>query len=91
MKNVLGEEVRVPPCKCSACGTIQDAASCVGSDAKPSPGDVTVCIDCGHIMAFDDSMKLRELNDEETSAIAGDPRLLALQWARGKAKEKVKH
>lgn len=46
--------------------------------ARPEPNDITVCIYCGHICAFDDNLKLRELNDEEIRNVAGDPDLLEL-------------
>jgi hypothetical protein len=58
-----------------------------GEDAVPRPGDITLCLYCGHIMAFADDLTLRELNDEEAHDIAGDPRMLAAQWARRKSME----
>jgi hypothetical protein len=80
----VGVSRKVQASRCKACGYRTDAATSVGSDAKPKPGDFTVCIRCGHVMAFDDKLKLRNLTSEEMNTIAGDARLLAIQFARGK-------
>jgi hypothetical protein len=49
---------------------------------SPSPGDMTVCLTCGHLMAFADDMSFRELSEEEIVSVAGDRRVLAIQRAR---------
>jgi hypothetical protein len=79
----------MPSSNCFSCGEELNGVTCVGDDAIPEPGDVTVCIHCGHIMAFGESLKLRELIDEELVAIAGDPNILAVQAARARVKEKL--
>jgi hypothetical protein len=62
---------------CSSCGKKLDAASAAdGSDVRPNPGDASVCLDCGHIMAFGEDMKLRELTEDEMRGIAGDKKIL---------------
>lgn len=38
--------------ECPACGYQMDRASGVNTEAKPSCGDLTVCIDCGAICEF---------------------------------------
>jgi len=53
-------------------------------DDKPASGDVTVCLYCGHIMAFAEDLSLRELTNEEAREVAGDKRILAIQRARRK-------
>lgn len=78
----LGSENVLKSCACSGCGEVFDRASCVGEDKAPRPGDVTVCIRCGHIMAFANDLSFRELTDAEMRAVAGDKRLIALQKAR---------
>jgi hypothetical protein len=62
----------------------------VEEDTAPDPGDVTVCIYCGHIMAYDDDLGLRELTPVEQLNIAGDERILAIQRARAIAEEREK-
>ncbi len=83
----LGEDVEMPTSKCTSCGKELDGATCVGEDAKPNAGDFTVCIGCGHIMVFDENSMLREMTSAEVIEIAGDKRVLAVQWARGKIKD----
>jgi hypothetical protein len=65
-----------------------DGCMAVEADGGPSPGDFTVCIYCGHIMAFADDLTLRELTGDEMHAIAGDPRIIRIQKARKALKEK---
>lgn len=78
----------VPIGKCPSCGYQFDMAIVILSQEQaPSPGDMTVCIQCGHVMAFSENLTPRKLTDEEMYRIAGDPRLIALQKARKKALE----
>jgi hypothetical protein len=92
--------MRTRKSQCAHCGHVLDAASAVSQigrwphngqrrfnvndDVDPKPGDMTVCIICGHVSVFADDLQLREPNDEEIVRIAGNPALLAIQWARGK-------
>lgn len=77
---------RMKPDNCLGCGKLVDAATSFADPAaKPSPGDITICLDCGHVMAFADDLKLRSLTDQELIEIAADPEILALQRARGMA------
>lgn len=78
----LGTQNEVPASRCPACGQINDMATSVGADAKPEPGDATICIRCGHIAVFADDLALRNPSDEEIVRFAGDERLLAVQRAR---------
>lgn len=56
---MIGPEHEVEPAKCPACGYVLDAASNVdGATAGPAPGDLTVCIGCGTILAFTESMQM---------------------------------
>jgi hypothetical protein len=73
---------RVAPSACTGCGRLHDAVTPAIGQASPEPGSITMCIYCGHIAAFDDDLKLRELTREEQIEIAGDERILAVQRAR---------
>jgi hypothetical protein len=83
---------RFEPSPCTSCGKILDGGSGVveGEEAehemRPMPGAVTVCIACGHIMAFDEQLRLRDLTDAEAIEVAGNPVVLAIQRARGAIK-----
>lgn len=71
----------LPVVGCLNCGQKLECAS--DGDNSPNPGDVTVCLYCGHIMSFANDLRLRELTDAEVLAVAGDRRILAIQEARG--------
>lgn len=74
----------VPPSPCPGCGTENDmATSATGAD-KPHPGSISVCFRCGHISAFDEALRLRNLTDQEMHDVAGHPVILAIQKARKK-------
>jgi len=76
------------PDHCTACGKLCDAATIANADdAVPSPGDVTICFDCGHIMVFTKDMRLRDPTAAECLEIAGDKDILAAQKARAQVQE----
>jgi hypothetical protein len=82
-KTFLGATTRMQSATCTNCHKVVDAASGVGTDDSPDPGDFTICIYCGHLMVFADDLTLRELTEDEMVDVAGDRRLLAVQRARG--------
>jgi hypothetical protein len=69
-------DTRVPESSCPNCGKRLDSAVSTEGDHKPSPGDITICMDCRHLCIFAEDMGLRELTDDEVVAIAGDKRVL---------------
>lgn len=76
---------------CTACGKSLDSASRmadgkIDDELMPSPGDITICLQCGHIMAFAEELKLRDLTDEEAISVAGDPDVLSIQRMRSQLK-----
>jgi hypothetical protein len=79
----IGKPNRMPPSACTACGTKLNGATGIATDGAPSPGDITVCLSCGHVMAYADDLTLRDLTDAEMVEIAGDPRLVAFNKVRG--------
>jgi hypothetical protein len=74
---------RLEPDHCLACGEMCDASTAAFGEAAPRPGALTVCFYCGHLMAFGEGLRLRELTDAECHAVAGDEGLLKIQRARG--------
>lgn len=82
-KVIVGPEVQLPSSNCLHCQAHLDFARSVGSKAKPKPGSITICFRCGHLMAFNESLRMRELTDQEMIAVAGDKNILAIQRARG--------
>lgn len=87
----VGKSLLVKQSACVNCGKTLDAACEVSEDGKdhgPSPGAITICVYCGHFMAFDDDMSVRELTDEEMLEIGGDRRVIAISQALAKARAK---
>jgi len=72
----------VPKAVCVSCGYAPDRASQVDGDSKPAPGDISICLKCGHLSAFETDLSLRPLTDYEIIEIAGDQRIIAAQRAR---------
>jgi hypothetical protein len=85
----VGQDQKIAASPCLSCGKMLDGCTAVDADGGPCPGDFTVCISCGHLMAFADDLTLRELTSEEMHAIAGDKRIIAVQQARKALKERA--
>lgn len=87
----LGERVSVPQCECLNCHLVMNSSTAMnedGSTVLPDEGSITICSECGHIMAFGEGLKLRELSDEEMLTIAGDKRILIAQAALAEARKR---
>jgi len=56
---------------CPNCGKELNSACGLDSEDGPSPGDFTVCIGCGYILAFTEDLGVRELTGEEAIEAAG--------------------
>jgi Zn ribbon nucleic-acid-binding protein len=84
------KSARVPKSKCLACGVRMDrATNMFDGHWKPSPGDFTICLKCGHLMIFADDLRVRELTTAQIVQVAGDKRVLLLQRVRAEVmKEK---
>lgn len=74
---------------CLNCGHELSGAACVKETTSkrerkvmPKAGDLSICIKCGHLMGFDESLKLVELTPAQMIQVAGDRRLLVMQRAR---------
>jgi hypothetical protein len=85
----LGTGHAIVASRCLHCGAELTGATAVGADATPNPGDITVCLACGHIMAFTDDLTLRAPTDAEAYEVAGDQRILAIQRARAALEPKL--
>ena len=86
----LGRERRYAATPCLNCGKDLDACEQINGDGGPRPGNITVCLYCGHVMVFDEKMKFRDLNDAEMVEVAGDPRLVEMGRLVGEVIEKRK-
>lgn len=72
------------PSPCPGCGVVNDMATSAGGKNRPSPGSISICFRCGHISAFSEDMRLRELTDAEMHEVAGHPKIIAIMKARKK-------
>ncbi len=79
----VGRSARTRQNHCLNCEMLIDGATGVDHRNKPHPGAITICIYCGHMMAFAKDMTLRELTEEEIYDLAGDKTVLDIQHARG--------
>jgi hypothetical protein len=67
----------VKPSPCTACGKVMDSAWEAGpGNARPKPGDASICFYCHHLMVFGDDLALRDLTDAEIVDVAGDPSIV---------------
>lgn len=67
---MLEIETRLTPSTCVDCGYMLDTCS---GEADPKPGDITICIRCAGINAFDKNLILRRPTEKELVEIGGDP------------------
>lgn len=75
MKNTRGKDVvRVPESRCLNCGALMNALGTGDRhvEAKPEPGDVSVCIRCGAVMKLDGELRLRGMTNEEMDELTAD-------------------
>ena len=87
---------RIKGSQCTNCGEVLTGASNTGLKdlgERPSPGDATVCLYCGHLMVFSKTLKLRNPNNAELIKFAGDRAIIHAQmicadYRRMKEKEK---
>jgi hypothetical protein len=74
----------MPMDRCLKCDTLFDEATQASRGARggPKPGDATICLHCGHIMMFDKNRRVRELTGEEMIQVAGDIRIVEIEFFR---------
>lgn len=88
--NAYAKNIRVPMSRCPNCDEPNDYAGAVdGSDAKPRPGDASICWRCGHLCVFDEDLRLKNPSDAQITAIAGDRRIVKAQSARAFARRMI--
>lgn len=46
----------IPPIKCPLCKYKMDSSTGIGCDTSPKVGDITLCLNCGAILEFDELM-----------------------------------
>jgi hypothetical protein len=62
---------RMPESVCVKCKVQLDSATGFGN-ARPKPGDITICLYCGHILEVGDNMELRSLSPQKFLELPDD-------------------
>lgn len=76
----LGHHHRRAPDQCPHCGHRTDAATGIGTNDRPDPGDLAVCIRCGGVAIYT-VLGSRLPTVEELVEAFRDPRVRAAQRA----------
>ena len=66
---------------CPNCAAVHDCCSEVDGDGPPQPGDVTMCIGCGHWAVFDEAMVLQEPDELTAEQLMADNKIVAASLA----------
>lgn len=75
MTPVIGPPQKMAVNNCLACEHKMDLAAHIGGNRTPDAGDITICIVCAHVMAFNDGLTFRELTAEEQKEVFDDVRV----------------
>jgi hypothetical protein len=90
-KKTLPMPYSMPMDHCLKCGTLFDEATrAAGGAGRPKPGDFTLCLHCGHIMAFDKDRRVRQLNSFEILTAVSDIRILKIEEIRQQVMKEYK-
>lgn len=58
--------IRLPNDECPTCHYKFDSATEVtGKQHRPRVGDITICLNCGDVLIFNDDMTIRQVEDDE--------------------------
>lgn len=68
--------VRTPECRCLSCGHKFNSAASAGKKGYPTPGDLTMCLNCGAVMIFADDLTVRAMTHQETDELLADTETL---------------
>jgi hypothetical protein len=75
------EDNFIPPVKCPYCGYKMDAATGVfdGEGHSPTPGSISICLNCGKVAVFTEELGMRLPTPEEAIEFATDERIIKAQ------------
>lgn len=67
----VGQQFRITPIPCPACGQTLNGAGATSSEERaPEVGDITVCFHCVALLQWTDGLGLRALTKDTLDAIA---------------------
>jgi hypothetical protein len=70
-----------PLVACLGCGKVLDSAFGV-DDGTPSAGDISMCMYCGHLAKYSDSVTIHQLTGAELIEVCADPGIAKMQQVR---------
>jgi hypothetical protein len=73
---------RLPATVCVECGKLVDSATHLSDDVRPSPGDIAICLYCGHAAIYTRAMTLRHPTKKEKREHASNPEVAAAKRAQ---------
>jgi hypothetical protein len=77
----------LPESRCPQCSyKMSGATNCTGSGA-PLPGDVSICLNCGQLLCFQNGFTLRKVNAAEIADLMSD----ASQWGTIEKAQRLIH
>ncbi len=71
-----------PPPECPECKEILDAATATEEGTVPSPGDWSVCCECGAILCYMDDLRMRLAEDTDLASTDDETRELLTRVQR---------
>jgi hypothetical protein len=83
--------MKLPTSACLKCGDRLDAVTATHDGDIPEPGDITICLRCGHQMALTRGLRLRELTKRERRNQANNQWTKFVEQQRRIIMEKHKH
>ena len=83
---VIGDASDMPRTHCQVCGHLFDEASGIGTNHRPRPGNVALCIMCSNPMIFKNDLTLREPTFAERLEIENDPEIKMVREAQRRIK-----
>lgn len=84
--NELDEAVRTPKNNCPVCKHHIDAATCIEDDHTPEQDDVSLCLYCSSVNAFNSDLTLRAMTDSEIGDLPHE-----IRQEIQKARKAIKH
>lgn len=75
---MAGDGFRMPPRMCPHCGEVLDAAAPLDTDARPEPGDLSLCARCGGLVEFGSQLELLIPSDATIAELQQD----RVEWSR---------
>jgi hypothetical protein len=80
----------IPSDRCPICAYEFDAASGMTHDARPKPGDVSLCIKCGEVLEFASDMRVRQASLETMLSLPDDAKAQVDKMQKIIRKERLK-